>query len=232
MQRRRRIALKIESLSAERDGRPVVRDLDLIVRAGERCAVIEPAAGRRATLAHVLADGPGCRITGGRIVVHGADVTGLDAQARARKGLLLLRQPPAGVPGETIASWLRASLAAAHGRALAPASFRRRLRDQLDLLGMDSHFAGRTLAQFAPRDAKRFDLLHTAILKPHVAVFDETASGLDVDAWRALGDGLRVLGGHTAVVLCVLDRAGLAFVKPDDVFEMVDGALSATGRLV
>ena len=225
MQRRRRIALKIESLSAERDGRRVVRDLDLTVRAGERCAVIEPGAGGRATLVHVLGGGPGCRITGGRIVVHGEDVTELDARARARKGLLLLRQPPAGVPGETIASWLRASQAATRGRAPTPASFRQRLRDRLELLGLDAHFAGRNLSQFAPRDAKRFDLLHAAILEPHVAVFDETASGLDVDAWRALGAGLRVLGGQ-AIVVCVADPSGLPDVKPDAVFELLDGVLS------
>lgn len=201
--------LQLDALTINHERRRLGDHLQLALRAGDRCAIVEPGAAR-SRLAAALAGLPGFRITSGRLLLDGADITPLDAGGRARHGLWFPRQPPDAVPGETVASWLRATLASQRGAPVPPSRYRKLLLATLERLGLDSHFAGRGLSPFTPRDAWRFELLQTALVAPRVALFD-ACTLVDIDAWKVLADGLPALGERQAVLLFISDPRALAF---------------------
>src|SRR5579884_701704 len=187
-----------------------------------------PNGSGKSTLAFALSGHPGYQITAGSVRLDGEELLGLSPDKRARAGLFLSFQYPASIPGVTVANFLRSARQAVHPGDLPPAKFRQLIFDQLELLEMDPSFLGRYVNDgFSGGEKKRLEMLQLAILEPRYAILDETDSGLDVDALRAVGDSLQTLrkgkGAEMGFLIITHYPRILQYVEPDVVHVMMDG---------
>jgi len=169
------------------------------------------------------------------VTLDGQDILALSPDKRAKAGLFLSFQYPAAIPGVKVANFLHAARQAVKPGDLTPAKFRAMLMEKLDLLDMDPGFLGRYLNDgFSGGEKKRLEMLQLAMLQPKYAVLDETESGLDVDALRAVGDSINALrksdeGKDTGFLIITHYPRILQHVEPDVVHIMVDGRIVKTG---
>jgi len=204
-----------------------------------------PNGSGKSTLANTLMGHPRYEITGGDILFKGESVIELDPDERSRRGLFMAFQYPVAIPGVSVANFLRTALnarlaeAKGHGgnggvparRGIPPKEFRDLLKSKMALLKMDDSFASRYLNDgFSGGEKKRAEILQMAILKPEIAVMDETDSGLDIDALRIVSDGVRALSGPDLGVLIITHyNRILNYIKPDHVHVMVGGRIVHSG---
>jgi Fe-S cluster assembly ATP-binding protein len=220
------------------DGTEIVRGVDLSVSTNEVHAIMGPNGSGKSTLAYALMGHPGYEITEGRILLDGEDVTELEADERAQRGLFLAFQYPHAVPGVTVASFLRSALNALRkARAggdddpVKIPEFRKDLNAVMEELKIPKEMQGRYLNEgFSGGEKKRVEILQMALLKPRIAVLDETDSGLDIDALRIVASGVRKLVGPEmgALVITHYQRI-LNYIKPDFVHVFVDGRIVEEG---
>jgi Fe-S cluster assembly ATP-binding protein len=231
--------LKLENLHvALEDGTEIVKGVDLEVDTNEVHAVMGPNGSGKSTLAYALMGHPAYEITEGRLLFDGEDVTELGADERAQRGLFLAFQYPHAIPGVTVTSFLRSAINAVRkARAggvddpIAIPEFRKELLDQMDRLKVSRELASRYLNDgFSGGEKKRVEILQMAMLKPRIAVLDETDSGLDIDALRVVASGVNELVGPEmgALVITHYQRI-LNYVKPDHVHVFVDGRIVESG---
>jgi Fe-S cluster assembly ATP-binding protein len=227
--------LVIEDLHAEVDGKPILRGLTLTVPAGEVHAVMGPNGSGKSTLAHVLAGRPGYRVTGGGARFDGVDLLAMDAHERARAGLFLAFQYPVEIPGVQNRYFLRAALNAhrkARGEAeLDAAQFLKRLKAATQLVKMDAELTKREVnSGFSGGEKKRNEILQMALLEPRLALLDEIDSGLDIDALKAVADGVNALRapGRAFLVVTHYQRL-LDLIVPDVVHVLMDGRIVRSG---
>ena len=213
--------------------RPIVKGVSLAVRPGEKHALMGPNGSGKSTLANALMGHPQVRLTGGRILLRGEDITDLPADERSRRGLFLAFQYPLAVPGVTVGNFLRAALQARRPKGdTAPLKdFRKTLKTQMDLLGIDPVFAGRYLNDgFSGGEKKRIEILQMAMLHPAMAVLDETDSGLDIDALQTVAAGVNaVCGPEVGVLLITHYQRLLNYVRPTHVHVFIDGRIVRSG---
>jgi Fe-S cluster assembly ATP-binding protein len=236
--------LVIQDLHVAIEGKEILKGLSLTVRKGEIHALMGPNGSGKSTLANTLLGHPRYEVTGGDIRFKGESVLELEPDERSRRGLFLAFQYPVGIPGLSVANFLRTALnarlapaetngsgAMPHKRGIAPKEFRSLLRDKMALLKMDESFAGRYLNDgFSGGEKKRAEILQMALLKPEIAVLDETDSGLDIDALRIVSDGVNALAGPEMGVLVITHyQRILNYIKPHHVHVMVDGRISVSG---
>src|SRR5579872_18846 len=194
-----------------------------------------PNGSGKSTLAFALSGHPGYQITAGSVRLDGEELLGLSPDKRARAGLFLSFQYPASIPGVTVANFLRSARQAVHPGDLPPAKFRQLIFDQLELLEMDPSFLGRYVNDgFSGGEKKRLEMLQLAILAPKYAILDETDSGLDVDALRAVGNAVNALrisdeGKNTGFLIITHFPRILQYVTADVVHIMIDGRIVLTG---
>jgi Fe-S cluster assembly ATP-binding protein len=207
------------------------------VDANQVHAVMGPNGSGKSTLAYALMGHPGYQITEGQILFDGEDVTELAADERAQRGLFLAFQYPHAVPGVTVTSFMRSAINAVRkARAgeddpVPIKDFRTEMLAQMERLRIPRELAQRYLNDgFSGGEKKRVEILQMAMLKPRVAVLDETDSGLDIDALKIVAEGVRSLVGPTmgAVVITHYQRI-LNYIKPDFVHVFVDGRIVAEG---
>src|SRR5579885_3888719 len=220
------------------DGTEIVKGVDLALSANEVHAVMGPNGSGKSTLAYALMGHPGYEITEGQIVFDGEDVTELEANERAERGLFLAFQYPHAIPGVTVTSFLRSAINAIRkARAggvddpVPVPEFRKELFAQMERLKVSRELASRYLNDgFSGGEKKRVEILQMAMLKPRIAVLDETDSGLDIDALRVVAGGVNELVGPEmgALVITHYQRI-LNYVKPDHVHVFVDGRIVASG---
>ena len=220
------------------DGTEIVKGVDLAVRTGEVHAVMGPNGSGKSTLAYALMGHPAYRITGGQILLDGEDITELGADERAQRGLFLAFQYPHAVPGVTVTSFLRAAINAIRKAKAGGADdpipvkeFRTELLAAMDKLKVPRELASRYLNEgFSGGEKKRVEILQMALLKPRIAVLDETDSGLDIDALKIVAEGVKDLVGPDmgALVITHYQRI-LNYIAPDFVHVFVDGAIVAEG---
>jgi Fe-S cluster assembly ATP-binding protein len=220
------------------DGTEIVKGVDLAVNTNEVHAIMGPNGSGKSTLAYALMGHPGYEITDGQIFFEGEDVTELEADERARRGLFLAFQYPHAVPGVTVTSFLRAAInsvrkARAGGKEdpIPVPEFRKELLAQMDRLHVSRELASRYLNDgFSGGEKKRVEILQMAMLKPRIAVLDETDSGLDIDALRVVANGVRELVSPEmgAVVITHYQRI-LNHIEPDFVHVFVDGRIVEEG---
>jgi Fe-S cluster assembly ATP-binding protein len=236
--------LAVKDLHVAIEGKEILKGLSLEVRKGEIHALMGPNGSGKSTFANTLMGHPKYEVTSGDILFKGESILEMEADERSRAGLFMAFQYPVAIPGVTVANFLRTALntrlapaetngsgAMPHKRGIAPKEFRALLKDKMALLKMDESFAGRYLNDgFSGGEKKRAEILQMAILKPEIAVMDETDSGLDIDALRIVADGVNALAGPAMGVLVITHyNRILNYIKPDRVHVMVDGRIQVSG---
>lgn len=229
--------LIVKNLHVSIEGKEILKGLDLTVKQGEVHAIMGPNGTGKSTLAYTLMGHPSYTVTQGEIWFKGENILDLEADERSRLGLFLAFQYPVAIPGVTVANFLRTAINARR-RALNPEDkgmpipeFRKMLKEKMELLKMDSTFAGRYLNDgFSGGEKKRAEILQMATLKPEIAILDETDSGLDIDALRIVSEGVNALTGPDlgAVVITHYQRL-LNYIKPQFVHIMLGGRIVESG---
>jgi Fe-S cluster assembly ATP-binding protein len=220
------------------DGTEIVKGIDLAVNTNEVHAIMGPNGSGKSTLAYALMGHPAYEITEGKILFDGEDLTEKAADERAQRGLFLAFQYPHAVPGVTVTNFLRSAINAVRkARAggeddpVKIPEFRKELLGAMDRLKVSRELASRYLNEgFSGGEKKRVEILQLAMLKPRIAVLDETDSGLDIDAVRIVANGVQELVGPEmgAVVITHYQRI-LNFITPDFVHVMVGGRIVEQG---
>jgi Fe-S cluster assembly ATP-binding protein len=231
--------LEIKNLHvATEDGTEIVRGLDLAVDSNEVHAIMGPNGSGKSTLAYALMGHPAYEITGGDILLDGESILELEADERAQRGLFLAFQYPHAVPGVTVASFLRSAVNAMRKAAndgeddpVKIPAFRKQLDEAMKQLQVPKEMAGRYLNDgFSGGEKKRVEILQMAMLRPRIAVLDETDSGLDIDALRVVASGVRgLVGPETGALVITHYQRILNYVKPDFVHVFVDGRIVREG---
>ena len=226
--------LQILELCAMIESRPILKGVNLKVRAGEIHAIMGPNGAGKSTLAKVLAGDPSYE-TSGKILFEGDSIEDLEPEARARKGLFLGFQYPIEIPGITNFRFLHAAYNALQKEKGNPAVseevMQALLEQKIEMLKVNKEFATRGLNQgFSGGEKKRNEILQMAVLDPKVAVLDETDSGLDIDALKAVADGLCKLSRKdNAILLITHYQRLLDYVKPHHVHVMLEGKIVLSG---
>jgi Fe-S cluster assembly ATP-binding protein len=220
------------------DGPEIVKGVDLAVDLNEKHAIMGPNGSGKSTLAYALMGHPAYEITDGEIRLDGDDVSELEADERAQRGLFLAFQYPHAIPGVTVTSFLRSAVnalrKARNGGTDDPIpipQFRTELLDAMERLKVPRELASRYLNDgFSGGEKKRVEILQMALLKPRIAVLDETDSGLDIDALKVVAGGVNDLVGPEmgALVITHYQRI-LNYVQPDHVHVFVDGRIVESG---
>jgi Fe-S cluster assembly ATP-binding protein len=230
--------LELKSLHvALEDGTEIVKGVDLSVNAGETHAVMGPNGSGKSTLAYAIMGHPAYEITEGEILLDGENIVEMGADERAQRGLFLAFQYPHAIPGVTVTSFLRSALNALRkARAgeddpVAVKEFRTELLAQMEHLKVPRELAMRYLNDgFSGGEKKRVEILQMAMLKPRIAVLDETDSGLDIDALKIVAQGVKELVGPDMGALLITHyQRILNYVTPDFVHVFVDGRIVEEG---
>jgi Fe-S cluster assembly ATP-binding protein len=220
------------------DGTEIVKGVDLVVNQNEVHAVMGPNGSGKSTLAYALMGHPGYEITEGELLFDGENVLEMEADERAQRGLFLAFQYPHAVPGVTVTSFLRSAInairKARNGGEENPIpipEFRKELLDQMDRLKVSRELASRYLNDgFSGGEKKRVEILQMAMLKPRIAILDETDSGLDIDALKIVASGVKELvGPEMGALLITHYQRILNYIKPDFVHVFVDGRIVEEG---
>ena len=233
--------LVIKDLHANTADKEILKGVNLTVKPGTVHAIMGPNGSGKSTLAYTLAGHPGYEVTSGEVWYKGQNILELEADERAKLGLFLAFQDPVAIPGVTVANFLRAAVNAQRAEegkdpkltAMPMAQFRKELREKAAALEVDDSFVRRYLNDgFSGGEKKRIEILQMSMLKPSMAVLDETDSGLDIDALRIVSQGVNALAEQNpemgALVITHYQRL-LNYIKPHFVSVMMDGQIVREG---
>jgi Fe-S cluster assembly ATP-binding protein len=212
--------------------KPILHGVDLTVRAGETHAIMGPNGSGKSTLAYSIAGHPKYQITGGTVRLDGDDVLAMTVDQRARAGLFLAMQYPVEVPGVSVANFLRTAKTAIDGEAPKLRTWAGELRGAMERLQIDPAFAQRNVNEgFSGGEKKRHEIMQLELLKPKMAILDETDSGLDIDALRIVSEGVNRIReiGTTGLLLITHYTRILRYIKPDFVHVFVAGKIVQEG---
>jgi Fe-S cluster assembly ATP-binding protein len=220
------------AVASEQGPKEILRGVDLTVRSGETHAIMGPNGSGKSTLAYSIAGHPKYTVTRGSVTLDGEDVLAMTVDRRARTGLFLAMQYPVEVPGVTVSNFLRTAKTAIDGEAPKLRSWMREVRGAMESLRIDPAFAERNVNEgFSGGEKKRHEILQLELLKPKMAILDETDSGLDVDALRIVAEGVnRVRStGDVGILLITHYTRILRYITPDFVHVFVDGRIVEEG---
>lgn len=211
---------------------PILNGVDLTVRTGETHAIMGPNGSGKSTLAYTIAGHPKYTVTQGSITLDGEDVLAMSVDERARAGLFLAMQYPVEIPGVTVTNFLRTAKTAVDGEAPAIRGWTKDVKQAMQNLRMDPKFASRNVNEgFSGGEKKRHEILQLELLKPAIAVLDETDSGLDVDALKIVSEGVNRAKEATdlGVLLITHYTRILRYITPQFVHVMVAGRIAEEG---
>jgi Fe-S cluster assembly ATP-binding protein len=229
------VILSVRDLTAEIDGTPILKGVNLEVRAGEIHAIMGPNGSGKSTFSKILAGHPDYRVTGGEILYLGKDLLAMEPEERAWAGIFLAFQYPIEIPGVSNLDFLRAAYNARQKYRdqpeMDPLEFDDFVRQKLELVKMDPAFLERSVNEgFSGGEKKRNEILQMAVLEPTLAILDETDSGLDIDALRIVAQGINQLAGpEKAILLITHYQRLLEYVTPDCVHVMEGGRIVLSG---
>jgi Fe-S cluster assembly ATP-binding protein len=223
--------LKIENLKTEIEGKEILKGLNLEIEKGKVHVIMGPNGAGKSTLANTLMGHPKYKITDGKIIFENEEINELKADERAKKGIFLSFQYPEEIPGVTVENFLRTAKMAVTGKPLKILSFKKALKEKMELLEMKEEYAGRYLnLGFSGGEKKKNEILQMAILEPKLAILDETDSGLDVDAIRIVAQGVNALkNSENSMLIITHHNKILDYLQPDYVHILVDGKIVKTG---
>lgn len=227
--------LEIKGLTAEVDGKPILKGIDLVVPQGEVHAIMGPNGSGKSTLSYVLSGRDGYEVTGGEALFHGQDLLAMEPEERAAAGVFLAFQYPVELPGVGNATFLRTALNAirrAKGETeLDAMQFLKLARERMKALSMNDEMLKRGVnVGFSGGEKKRNEILQMALLQPKLAILDETDSGLDIDALKIVADGVNAMRGpnFSALVITHYQRL-LDYIVPDRVHVLMGGRIVRSG---
>ena len=224
--------LQVSVKLPEGELKPILAGVDLTVKSGETHAIMGPNGSGKSTLAYSIAGHPKYEITGGTVTLDGEDVLAMTVDERARAGLFQAMQYPVEVPGVSVANFLRTAKTAIDGQAPKLRTWAGELRGAMEKLQMDPAFAQRNVNEgFSGGEKKRHEIMQLELLKPKVAILDETDSGLDIDALRVVSEGVNRVreSGETGLLLITHYTRILRYIKPDFVHVFVAGKIVQEG---
>ena len=227
--------LNIEGLQASVAGKDILNGLDLAVSAGEVHAIMGPNGSGKSTLAQVIAGHDNYKVTGGSVTFDGKDLLELEPEERAREGIFLGFQYPVEIPGVNNAYLLKAAVNAKRKHLgmdeIDAFEFLKLAREKMAILGMDQSFLNRGVNEgFSGGEKKRNEILQMAMLEPRLAILDETDSGLDIDALKAVAGGVNALrADDRAIVLVTHYQRLLDYIEPDYVHVLSKGRIVKSG---
>ncbi len=219
-------------VSTDEGPKDILRGVDLTVRAGETHALMGPNGSGKSTLAYAIAGHPKYEVVGGSVTLDGQDVLEMSVDERARAGLFLAMQYPVEVPGVSVSNFLRTAITAIRGEAPNLRNWIKEMKDSMSALQIDPTFAERSVNEgFSGGERKRTEILQMELIKPKLAVLDETDSGLDVDALRVVSEGINRVqaSGQTGILLITHFTRILNYVKPDFVHVFHNGRIVREG---
>jgi Fe-S cluster assembly ATP-binding protein len=227
--------LEIRNLHVSAEDKRILKGLDLEVSKGEVHALMGPNGSGKSTLANAIMGHPSLEVTEGEIRLRGEEITEADPEERARAGLFMAFQYPSAIPGVSVVNFLRTAINA-HRKARGEdpinlKEFRKTLEQHMEVLGVDREFTRRYLNEgFSGGEKKRCEILQMAILKPYVAVLDETDSGLDIDALRTVANAVNSMRSPEfgALIITHYQRI-LGYIKPDFIHIMLNGRVVEEG---
>ena len=227
--------LEIKGLTAEIDGKPILKGIDLVVPPGEVPAIMGPNGSGKSTLSYVLSGRDGYEVTGGTATLNGKDLLAMEPEERAAAGVFLAFQYPVELPGVGNATFLRTALNAirrAKGEAeLDAMQFLKLARERMKALSMNDEMLKRGVnVGFSGGEKKRNEILQMALLQPQLAILDETDSGLDIDALKIVSEGVNAMRGpnFSALVITHYQRL-LDYIVPDRVHVLMGGRIVRSG---
>ncbi len=224
--------LHIEDLHVEVEGKEILKGLNLSLDKGEIHAIMGPNGSGKSTLAYSIAGHPKYTITSGQVLLDGQDVLAMAVDERARAGLFLAMQYPVEVPGVSVSNFLRTAATAIRGEAPKLRTWVKEVKAAMSDLDIEPSFAERNVNEgFSGGEKKRFEILQLSLLKPKIAILDETDSGLDVDALRVVSDGVNRYraSGDVGVLLITHYTRILRHITPDHVHVFAGGRIVESG---
>jgi Fe-S cluster assembly ATP-binding protein len=227
--------LHIENLHAAIGDRPILRGVDLSVKAGEVHAIMGPNGSGKSTLANVIAGREQYQVTEGAVRFDGRDLLSMPPEERAREGIFLAFQNPVEIPGVSNLYFMKASLNAVRKHRGLPeldvVEFRDQLRERVRLVEMDEELLLRSVNDgFSGGEKKRNEILQMAVLEPRLAILDETDSGLDIDALKIVAAGVsRLRGPERAIIVVTHYQRLLNHIVPDFVHVLSEGRIVRSG---
>ena len=210
----------------------ILKGVDLTIKSGETHAIMGPNGSGKSTLAYSIAGHPKYIITGGSVTLDGADVLEMSVDERAKAGLFLAMQYPVEVPGVSVSNFLRTAVTAIRGEAPKVRTWVGEVKEAMAALNIDTAFSERNVNEgFSGGEKKRHEILQMELLKPKIAILDETDSGLDVDALRIVSEGVNRVKQNSdlGVMLITHYTRILRYIKPDFVHVFANGKIVEEG---
>jgi Fe-S cluster assembly ATP-binding protein len=229
------VILSVRNLTAEIDGTPILKGMNLEIKAGETHAIMGPNGSGKSTFSKILAGHPAYTVTGGEVLFRGKDLFELEPHERANSGVFLAFQYPLEIPGVTNVDFLRVSYNAKRKQEgleeLDAFDFDDIVHSKLELLKMDAGFLTRSVNEgFSGGEKKRNEILQMALLEPKLGILDEIDSGLDIDALKVVSHGVNALKtSENAVLMITHYQRLLNYITPDFVHVMADGRILTSG---
>jgi Fe-S cluster assembly ATP-binding protein len=227
--------LSVKNLTAEVDGTPILKGLNLEIKAGEIHAIMGPNGSGKSTFSKVLAGHPAYTVTGGEVTFKGQNLFDLEPEERARSGVFLAFQYPLEIPGVSNLDFLRVAYNSRQKHLGLPEldafDFDDLIQDKLDIVKMNPAFLSRSVNEgFSGGEKKRNEILQMAILEPSLAILDETDSGLDIDALKIVANGVNQLSNPDNSMLVITHYQRLLdYIIPDFVHVMANGRILTSG---
>ncbi|MGI9594175.1 MAG: Fe-S cluster assembly ATPase SufC [Patiriisocius sp.] len=227
--------LQIKDVYASVEQKDILKGISLSVNAGEVHAIMGPNGAGKSTLASIIAGKEEFELTKGEITIDGEDITSLDAEERAHKGVFLSFQYPVEIPGVSVTNFIKTAInenRKAQGLEDMPApEMLKKIKEKADLLEIDRKFLSRSLnVGFSGGEKKRNEIFQMAMLEPKLAILDETDSGLDIDALKVVANGVNKLKNKdNAVVVITHYQRLLDYIVPDFVHVIMDGKIVKSG---
>jgi Fe-S cluster assembly ATP-binding protein len=219
-------------VNTENGPKEILKGVDLIVNSGETHAIMGPNGSGKSTLAYSIAGHPKYEITGGSVHLDGLDILEMSVDERAKAGLFLAMQYPVEVPGVSVSNFLRTAATALRGEAPNVRKWVGEVKEAMAALKMDPAFAERSVNEgFSGGEKKRHEIMQLELLKPKIAILDETDSGLDVDALKIVSEGVnRAKASNDLGVLLITHYTRiLRYIKPDFVHVFANGRIVEEG---
>ncbi|GAA1117671.1 Fe-S cluster assembly ATPase SufC [Nocardiopsis metallicus] len=224
--------LRADVLINEDERQEILKGVDLTINSGETHAIMGPNGSGKSTLAYAIAGHPRYEITEGEVLLDGENILEMEVDERARAGVFLAMQYPVEVPGVSMSNFLRSSVSAVRGEAPKLRQFSKELQGAMKNLSIDTSFAARGVNEgFSGGEKKRHEILQLELLKPKIAVLDETDSGLDVDALKVVSEGINRAqeANGLGVMLITHYTRILKYVRPDFVHVFSGGRIAESG---